>query len=201
MGEQATGWEPRVPLLSTMARDLTDNGSLRPSTATAMWAGYAAHTVTTGWALRHRALPLPLPTRPAQLTGAVFVAAGTGLCVAGMSRFTSPRELTGTRNETLTTTGVYRNSRNPQYLGYLLALTGAALARRSGAALASAGLLAAAYSTWIPVEEEHLTGLFGQPYVDYAARTRRWWGRSGPFGRQRSSWGSRLGRCTSGGTA
>jgi protein-S-isoprenylcysteine O-methyltransferase Ste14 len=171
--------QPRVPLLSAMARDLADHGSLRLPTSAAMWTAYAGHSLLTAWALRRRAVPLPAPSRPARLAGAALVAAGTAMCVAGMTRFTSPRELTGTRNEPLTTTGLYRYSRNPQYLGYLLVLAGAAVARRSGGALLSTGWLAAAYVTWIPVEEDHLTHLHGQPYVDYALQTQRWWGRPG----------------------
>ncbi|HEX2174671.1 MAG TPA: methyltransferase [Nocardioidaceae bacterium] len=169
--------QPRVPLLSAMARDLADHGSLRLPTSTAMWAAYAGHGLLTAWALRRRAVPLPARSGPARLAGVAMVAAGAAMCVAGMTRFTSPRELTGTRNEPLTTIGLYRYSRNPQYLGYLLVLAGAAVARRSGGALLSTGLLAATYATWIPVEEDHLTHLHGQPYVDYMTQTRRWWGR------------------------
>jgi protein-S-isoprenylcysteine O-methyltransferase Ste14 len=69
-------------------------------------------------------------------------------------------------------------ARNPQYLGYVIALAGAAVARRSPTALACAGAVAAAYAAWIPAEERHLTRQFGQPYVDYVHRTHRWWGRA-----------------------
>lgn len=110
------------------------------------------------------------------------MATGAGLCVAGTSRFAGvagARELTGTRNQELSTDGVYRYTRNPQYLGYLVALTGAGLARSSGAALTSAALPAAAYSAWIPVKEQHLAKLHEQPYTDYKRPTRRRWSRRG----------------------
>ncbi len=87
--------------------------------------------------------------------------------------------MTGTRTQELTTTGIYRYSRTPQCLGYLVALSGAALARRSGAALGATGVLAAAYTVWIPVEERHLADLVGQHYLDDTRRTRRWWGAAG----------------------
>ena len=83
-----------------------------------------------------------------------------------MRRFTGVEELTGTRNQTLLTSGVYRYSRNPQYLGYVVALTGASVARRSGAALISAAALTSVYAAWIPVEESHLAGLYGRAYTD-----------------------------------
>ena len=167
-----------VPLLSQMARDLTRDGALRPATAAAMWTAYAAHTAVTGWFLARRPVRAPLPSsRPAgRAAGAGLVVAGLGACVAGMSRFAGPDEVTGTRNQPLTTTGIYRLSRNPQYLGYLLALTGASVARGSGGALGATGALAAAYVVWVPVEEHHLADLHGRPYLDYLGRTRRWWG-------------------------
>jgi len=167
----------RLPLLSSMAKDLNEQGSLRTSTAAGMWAAYTTHTGLTGWALARRVGPLPIPTGAARVAGAALITTGAGLCVVGMSRFTGAQELTGTRNQTLTTNGVYRYSRNPQYLGYLLALTGAGLVRRSSAALATTASLAAAYTAWIPVEEQHLTGLYRHTYTDYTRRTRRWWGR------------------------
>ena len=173
------GTAHRLPLLSHMADDMTRHGSLRTSTAAAMWTAYATHTAVTGLSLARRAGYLPVPAPVAGAAGAALVAAGAGLCVAGMTRFTGVQELTGTENQALLTSGIYGYSRNPQYLGYLVALTGAGVARRSGAALGLTAALAAVYSAWIPVEERHLTSHYGQPYIDYTRRTRRWWGRRG----------------------
>lgn len=169
----------RLPLLARMASDIDQRGSIRSSTAAAMWTAYAAHTALTGWMLARQSLNLPLRPGPARVAGAGLVAAGAGMCVIGISRFTGVEEVTGTRNQTLLTTGIYRYSRNPQYLGYLLVLTGVSLTRRSAAGLLSTAALASAYSAWIPVEEQQLTCLYGQPYTDYTGRTRRWWGRRG----------------------
>lgn len=41
----------RLPLLARMANDIERRGSMRSSTAAAMWAAYAAHTALTAWAL------------------------------------------------------------------------------------------------------------------------------------------------------
>lgn len=166
-----------LPLLARMANDIDQHGSLRSSTATGMWAAYTAHTALVTWSLVRQSAHLPIASRPARVAGTAMTTAGVGLCIAGMRRFNGVDELTGTRNQTLLTTGIYRYSRNPQYLGYLVALTGAGLARRSGATLLSTVALACAYSAWIPVEEQHLTGLHGQPYTNYTRRTQRWWGR------------------------
>lgn len=167
----------RLPLLASMTRDITERGALRRSTAVAMWAAYTAHAASTVWALVRSDRRLPGPDTPCRAVGATAAISGTTLCFLGMRRFTGIGELEGTQNQRLTTNGIYRWSRNPQYLGYLLLLGGSALARRSLTALTLAGLVGVAYQRWIPVEERQLTALHGRPYIAYLARTHRWWGR------------------------
>ncbi len=166
----------RIPLLSQMQRDLLDHGALRASTVAAMYAVYTGHAALTAAALHRRWLPLPLPRRAARATGGALTAAGTGLCVLGMRRFAGSGQVSGTQTGPLVTGGVYRYSRNPQYLGYILGLLGLAVVRRSGAALGCAGMAAAAYTAWVPVEEVHLERTLGDPYRRYRGRTNRWWG-------------------------
>lgn len=165
----------RVPLLSRMRRDFRERGSLSRGTASAMWLTYGAHAAATAWALTRRRGQTSTP-RGVAAGGWGAVAAGSALCVAGMSRFANPAEIEGTHHEALTVGGVYRFSRNPQYLGYVIALSGAAIARRSRAALALAGVAAGMYAVWIPEEEQQLRRRYGQPYIDYTHRVARWWG-------------------------
>lgn len=79
------------------------------------------------------------------------------------------------RSTALVTTGTYRLTRNPMYLGMVLDLTGLAL-------------LLGTLSPWLPIpffiwliqanfitgEERFLEALFGQQYLDYKSRVRRW---------------------------
>jgi protein-S-isoprenylcysteine O-methyltransferase Ste14 len=79
------------------------------------------------------------------------------------------------RSTTLVTTGPYRITRNPMYLGLVLVLAG--LATMFGTV-----------SPWLPIpffvwilhanfirgEERFLEELFGQRYVAYKSRVRRW---------------------------
>lgn len=90
----------RLPLIGAMARDLDQHGTLRPSTATVMWAAQTAHALLMTRTLRRPGVQLPLPASPANATGAALVGVGLATCLAGLgcSAFTGPSELTGTRN-------------------------------------------------------------------------------------------------------
>jgi len=78
----------------------------------------------------------------------------------------------------LITDGVYRYSRNPQYLGWLAVLAGSSVAGRSAVALALSAAYAAVVNDWITVEERHLEATFGQTYRHYRQATHRWLGRT-----------------------
>ncbi len=168
--------DTKIPLLTQMQRDLREHGTLRAPTIVAMYLAYTGHAALTSAALHHRWLPLGLPRTGGRVTGSALAAVGTGLCALGMRRFSGPGQVSGSRTGALVTGGVYRHSRNPQYLGYTLALTGLALARRSGAALGCAALAAAGYNAWVPIEETHLERTLGDPYLQYRDGTSRWWG-------------------------
>ena len=76
---------------------------------------------------------------------------------------------------TLVTRGVYAMSRNPMYLGGLIMLFGWAVFLQSGLAF----LFLPVYVLYInrfqiQPEERVLASLFGETYVAYQARARRW---------------------------
>ncbi len=79
------------------------------------------------------------------------------------------------RSTALVTTGWYRYTRNPMYLGMTLSLLG------SGVALASVGALlplpvfiVLIETLFIRGEERFLDEIFGQQYRDFRARVHRW---------------------------
>ena len=76
---------------------------------------------------------------------------------------------------TLVTTGPYRRSRNPGYLGMTLGYAGIAIL--SGALWALVPLVPTFFLIdrgVIRREERHLERRFGEQYIRYRARTRRW---------------------------
>ncbi len=78
-------------------------------------------------------------------------------------------------SSTLVTQGPYRFTRNPMYLSMLLALTGVAVVLGSVTCLSILPAFAWLITTrFIRVEEAMLTERFGEPYLAYQKRVRRW---------------------------
>ena len=153
-------------VLRRMENDYARGEELQPGTVAAMYGTYAAHTAAFALATTRQAWPLPLRRRAARTAGTVAALAGAGIMTAGMRRFDSAAQLSGTETGTLHERGIYRYSRNPQYLGAVVSLGGVALATRSGlAALLTAGVFAT-YRRWIPSEERVLRQAFGDGPVD-----------------------------------
>ena len=75
----------------------------------------------------------------------------------------------------LVTSGVYRITRNPMYLGMLLVLAGWAVWLGNAAALIGLPLFVGVLNLLqIAPEERVLRGRFGDAFTRYAARVRRW---------------------------
>lgn len=97
--------------------------------------------------------------------------------MGGVGRFRSFTGLTGRETEGLITDGVYRYTRNPQYLGNLMMAAGASLWGRSAAGMFLTGGAYALHEWYLPAEEAHLERVFGEEYRRYKQRTGRWIGR------------------------
>lgn len=104
---------------------------------------------------------------------------GFGIVVAGVAQFrraaTTVDPRAPERSSSLVTSGVYRVTRNPMYLGFALALTGWAVWLGNAVALIGP----AAFVLWmnriqIPFEEAAMESRFGAAFDAYRRRTRRW---------------------------
>ena len=75
----------------------------------------------------------------------------------------------------LVTSGLYRFTRNPMYLGMLLVLIGGALALQNIAALAGPALYMISMTRFQIIPEERvLERSFGSAFTAYCQQTRRW---------------------------
>jgi protein-S-isoprenylcysteine O-methyltransferase Ste14 len=135
--------------------------------------------LAAGW-LAGQFYPLPWPGLndwPARLVGYGLGIAGIALVT--WSIVTLQRAGTTSRvdqgAETLVTEGPFRWRRNPIYIGDLLILLGLAeVTHNIWFAILAPAFALAVYWLAIRPEERHLEERFGQAYLDYKERTRRW---------------------------
>jgi len=109
--------------------------------------------------------------------GAALVALGLGLAVAAALEFRRARTtiIPHATPTAIVTSGVYRISRNPIYLGDALILAGLGLRWDSVLALVLVPVFVAVITArFIRPEEARLRARFGAEFEAWAARVRRW---------------------------
>jgi protein-S-isoprenylcysteine O-methyltransferase Ste14 len=126
----------------------------------------------------HRFAPIAaIVPSPLNLAGAALVAAGLALTLwaAGLFRIARTPVRPFEPSTALVTSGVYRLTRNPMYLGMVVVLLGAALLFGTLAAFVPVPLfLWQIQRKFVVPEEAFLEGIFGEPYLAYKGRVRRW---------------------------
>ncbi len=74
--------------------------------------------------------------------------------------------------------GLFRWSRNPMYLGFLILLAGVAIGLGSWVGVLAPAIFFAAADRWyIPFEERLMRQTFDEHYESHAHQVRRWFGR------------------------
>lgn len=105
--------------------------------------------------------------------------AGAFICALGLVEFKRARTTVNPTKpgsaSSLVRTGIYRRTRNPMYLGFLLMLCAWALAMGNPLALMIPPAFVAYMNRFqIRPEERALTALFGDAFRDYCREVRRW---------------------------
>jgi len=131
------------------------------------------------WGIPALGPQLSIAAVPKYSVVALLVLAGVAFDLLGLFAFrasrTTANPLNPERATSLVTGGIYRVSRNPMYVGMAFLLL--AWAVHLSALLPFVGpVVFVLYITryQIQPEERVLEGIFGDSYLSYAARTRRW---------------------------
>jgi protein-S-isoprenylcysteine O-methyltransferase Ste14 len=134
---------------------------------------HLAAALLLGWLV-----PLPLPVQVFVYSiGWIVVILGLAAAFGGLRQLirahTSPNPHAPTTS--VVTTGVYRFTRNPIYIGYLCMLIGIPLVFGNYWGLALSPLQVVLFNRLIIRHEEaYLSGKFGAEYLDYKHKVRRW---------------------------
>jgi len=126
-------------------------------------------------------VPLVVPgpqTAATWIAGAALVAAGEAVRLAGVAAAGTVTRRRSRAVQRLVTYGIFGWMRNPLYVGNFLAWLGVVVASGVFWFLPVAALLfAVEYSLIVRYEEGVLESFFGREYLDYKARTPRWFPR------------------------
>ncbi len=121
---------------------------------------FARWRVTLGFACGVAALVLARPTRGSLLVGAPIALAGEALRIWAAGHLEKSREVTSS--------GPYRWTRHPLYVGSTLLGAGLAVASNSAVvAVLTVGYLALTLTAAARSEEQHLESKFGPAYGEY----------------------------------
>ena len=124
--------------------------------------------------LLHFVLSYDRPDSALDYVGVFVGTAGTVLCLVSIVFFRSPLKMLCLVPGKLTSTGPYKWSRNPQYVGYLLFLLGWVLNDLSAWALSAIIVVAVSLHLLVLIEEEHLRRTFGQRYTEFCQHVPRY---------------------------
>ncbi|MEB2343192.1 MAG: isoprenylcysteine carboxylmethyltransferase family protein [Deltaproteobacteria bacterium] len=127
----------------------------------------------------HGIVPLRLPLSPAARAVGAMLGAALGVAflagALGLFRRTGQDPKPWKSTPSIVSSGVYRRSRNPMYVGMALLLLAIGWGWGNGWVLLAIPLvLAIVYATAIRHEEAYLEAKFGDEYLAYKRSTRRW---------------------------
>ncbi len=138
-----------------------------------VFLGYLLGAIVLQWAV---AFPFPWPVA-LRLHGAVLVIAGFLLAASAIREMRKMHAAPNAHRAvtTLVTTGPFRFTRNPIYLGFFLIYLGFTLLAGTLWGIVLSPFLIGTVTRWtIHVEEAYLLDKFGDDYTAYLLRVRRW---------------------------
>jgi len=141
----------------------------------AVWILDILHALLVIYASLNSVWTWPLDRGLMRVLGGIALPLGLMIMAAGMMEFGSLRRISGRDKSSLVTTGIYRWSRNPQYMGWFLALLGISALGNSGLAFVlTAAAMLGIHLYILMLEEPYLERIFGEQYRVYRLKTPRY---------------------------
>jgi protein-S-isoprenylcysteine O-methyltransferase Ste14 len=166
-----------IYVFSGIKKTYDKKGTYTNKLLSAWYAMWAFHHVSLMLASYYGVWSIPIDKTFALAGGLTLFVIGVIILPMGMIEFRSMSRSCGQDISKLITTGIYRWSRNPQFVGWFLMLLGISLAGRSGFAFALTGVFAIViYLYTILLAEPFLESLYGEEYRLFKLRTARWIG-------------------------
>ncbi len=157
------------------AYDRGENLPLRVSAV--IWILDILHLLLVALASLYGVWQLQFSSEVGLIGGLILIGFGLASLLAGMIAFRSMRRISGMDSSKLVANGIYRWSRNPQYVGWWICLLGISLVGRSGLALLlTAVLIVGIHLYHVQLEEPYLERTFGEKYRAYKLKTARYVG-------------------------
>ncbi len=116
-------------------------------------------------------------TAPSRIVGVLMILIGLSVIISALYRFVKTKNtlITIKSATTLQTTGIYAVTRNPMYIGLFLCYIGLSFIIGSWWNFILVPLLMVVVQEYIiKREERYLERRFGQEFLDYKSRVRRW---------------------------
>jgi len=164
-----------IPFMLRARSEFRQQGKWSPMTAVIsglIMHGHFIATLALSWLDRGS---LYAPSIFVASVGAALFLGGAVVIYLGRYAYGSQQRVYGLLEDELIQHGIYRRTRNPQYVGYSGMFLGAAIAAGSGLAMLSALAFMAiihVFITW--VEEPHMRRTFGDAFGQYAQKVRRY---------------------------
>jgi len=161
----------------TIKRTYDKKGLFTNRLLTFWYAMWAFHHIPVAVASFAAIWLIPVNGNLALTGGFIIFIIGVVILPMGMIEFRSLRRSTGQDVSKLITTGIYRWSRNPQFVGWFLMLLGISIAGRSGLALAlTIVFMVVLHLYTIRLAEPYLDRLYGEEYRRYRSNIPRYIG-------------------------
>lgn len=131
------------------------------------------------WVIAIATIQVPVEQGTRLILALGLLGLGVFFCVSGVVSFrrakTTVNPLSPGSASSLVSSGIYRYSRNPMYVGFaLMLLAWAAYLFAPVSIIGVAGFMVYMNKFQIEPEENALRELFGQEFSEYAQRVRRW---------------------------